>query len=404
MIQVKQEYLGAKGLIVLIALLSAFIPLSTDLYLPALPMMSDYFGMNASRINLTLSAFFIFYALGTLFWGPLSDHYGRKPVLITGLGIYIISSALCALMQSVDGLILCRIFQAIGGSAAGAVATAVVKDVFSGRKRVSVLAIVSSMVTITPAVAPSIGAFFIRFMSWRGIFWTLTGIGIVALLGSVLFVETISQRTSGMLLHSMGRLVSVLQNPKFTYLLVLFSIGTVSVMAFISSSTYIYQEGFELSGQVFSFYFAFNALGMIAGPMIYLWLSRRFNPMKIIAACFATIASSGILVCILGNLQPWIFALCILPASVAGSCLRPPSTNLMLEQQQGDTGAVSSLMGCGGLLMGSVGIQLISLPWGNMIITLGIITFSIALISLIAWPFVIKQITHLPIPKSLDLE
>src|SRR5512136_1274789 len=93
--QAKQKFLGANGLIVLIALLSAFVPLSTDLYLPALPGMSAYFGASAGRINLTLTAFFIFYALGTLIWGPLSDRYGRKPILVLGLGLYALASASC---------------------------------------------------------------------------------------------------------------------------------------------------------------------------------------------------------------------------------------------------------------------------------------------------------------------
>ena len=152
--QPKQKFLGANGLVILIALLSAFVPLSTDLYLPALPGMSVFFGVSADMINLTLTAFFIFYALGTLVWGPLSDHYGRKPILVYGLIIYVIASALCAFAWSVEVLILCRILQAIGGSAAGAVATAIVKDVYSGKKRESVLAIVQSMVLISPAVAP----------------------------------------------------------------------------------------------------------------------------------------------------------------------------------------------------------------------------------------------------------
>jgi DHA1 family bicyclomycin/chloramphenicol resistance-like MFS transporter len=401
--QVQQKYLGARGLIILIALLSAFIPLSTDLYLPALPEMGTFFGTSTERINLTLTAFFIFYALGILVWGPLSDHYGRKPILIVGLGVYVLASAFCALMQSVDGLILCRILQAIGGSAAGAVATAVVKDIYSGRQRESVLAIVQSMVLISPAVAPALGAFLMNIMSWRGIFWSLAGIGVVALVGSLLFEESIVQRTSGMLTQSLGRLVLVIKNRKFTYLLALFSLGAISTMAFIASSTFIYQENFHQSSQVYSFYFSFNALGMIAGPMIYLWLSRRFNTLNIIWTCFVAMAVSGMLVCILGNLEPWIFALCILPASIAGSCIRPPSANMMLDQQEGDTGSVSSLMGCVGLLMGSFGIQLISLPWGNTILALGIITLIVASISLGAWPFVIRQIPYVPIPKSVDL-
>jgi len=175
-------------------------------------------------------------------------------------------------------------------------------------------------------------------------------------------------------------------------------------MAFIASSTYIYQDGFHLSGQMYSFYFSFNALGMLCGPLIYLWLSRRFHAERIIRACFITIAVSGLLVCLFGNLQPWIFALCIIPAAVAGSCIRPPSANMMLEQQKGDTGAVSSLMSCTGLLMGSIGIQLISLPWSNTIIALGIITFCIAFISLMAWPFVLKQIIRLPGPDSWEMQ
>jgi MFS transporter, DHA1 family, multidrug resistance protein len=404
MVQAKQKYLGTKGLIVFIAILSAFVPLSTDLYLPALPGMSAYFGTGADRINLTLSAFFIFYALGTLIWGPLSDHYGRRPILVTGLGLYILASASCALIRSVDALILCRVLQALGGSAAGAVATAIVKDEYSGKKRESVLAIVQSMVLISPAVAPVLGAFMLKITSWRGIFWNLTGIGLVALVFSLLFQESIPQRTSGMLLQSLGHLGRVLQNRGFTYLLVLFSLGALSSLAFIASSTYIYQDGFHLSSQMYSFYFSLNALGMIAGPMIYLWLSRRFHPENIIWTCFATIAAGGLLVCIFGNLQPWIFALCILPATIAGSCMRPPSTNMMLEQQKGDTGAVSSLMGCTGLLMGSLGMQLISLPWSNTILTLGIMTFSTAAISLLAWPLVLKHIIRLPGPATLVLQ
>ena len=401
--QVKQRYLGANGLVILIAFLSAFVPLSIDLYLPALPGMSDYFGVGADRINLTLTAFFVFYAFGTLVWGPLSDRYGRKPILLSGLGLYIVASVLCALMWSLNGLVLCRILQAIGSSASGVVATAIVKDVYSGKKRGTVLAIVQSMVTIAPAVAPVLGAFLLKVLSWRGIFWALAIIGVVAMIGSLMFEETIPQRSSGILLHNLGHLGKVLQNRGFTSLLLLFSMGGLSAMAFISSSTYIYQDGFHLSGQVFSFYFSLNALGSLIGPMIFLGLARRFHAEKIILGGFIIVASSGLLVCILGNLQPWIFALCMLPSTIAASCIRPPSANMMLEQQKGDTGSVSSLMGCTGMLMGSLGMQLISLPWGNTIITLGIMTMITACLALLAWPFVIKHVIRLPGPTPLNL-
>ena len=202
----RQKYLGSKGLIVLIALLSAFVPLSTDLYLPALPGMGEYFQVSTDLINLTLIGFFVFYALGTLFWGPLSDKYGRKPVLLVGLSIYVLASILCANAWNVYALILFRILQAVGGSAAGAIATAMVKEVYQGRKRESVLAIVQSMVLISPALAPVLGAFLLGFTTWRGVFWTLAGIGLLALTGSLLLEETITVRNSGKVLHSLGRL------------------------------------------------------------------------------------------------------------------------------------------------------------------------------------------------------
>jgi len=115
-----QRYLGDKGLIILIALLSAFVPLSTDLYLPALPGMGDYFGVSATLTNLTLILFFIFFSLGLLFWGPLSDKYGRRPVLLAGLALYIAASLGCAASGAIWHLIVFRILQAAGGSAASA--------------------------------------------------------------------------------------------------------------------------------------------------------------------------------------------------------------------------------------------------------------------------------------------
>jgi len=139
-----------------------------------------------------------------------------------------------------------------------------VKDTFSGRKRESVLAIVQSMTMLSPAVAPMFGAMLLSFTSWRGVFWTLTAIGVLALLGGLLLEETLPERNTGALLYSFTRLGKVLQNRGFTMLLLLFSIGNISGLAFISASTYIYQDGFHLSSQVYSFYFAVNAICLIA--------------------------------------------------------------------------------------------------------------------------------------------
>ena len=201
-----QKHLGDRGLIALITVLSAFIPLSTDLYLPALPGMGDYFHVSISITSLTLVLFFVFFGIGMLFWGPLSDKYGRRPVLIAGLAIYIAASAACALSGNIWHLIFFRVLQGIGGSAASAVSTAMVKDVYDGRKRESVLAIVQSMVLISPAVAPVIGAFMLSYTSWRGLFWTLGLVGVVSIIGSFLLEETVPSRYTGTMMQSLRRL------------------------------------------------------------------------------------------------------------------------------------------------------------------------------------------------------
>ena len=380
-----QKYLGDRGLIVLIALLSAFVPLSTDLYLPALPGMGDYFGVSASLTNLTLILFFLFFSLGLLFWGSLSDKYGRRPVLLVGLALYIAASAGCAASLAIWHLIAFRIPQAVGGSAAAAVATAMVKDVYDGRKRESVLALVQSMVVISPAVAPILGAFMLPYTSWRGLFAVLALIGAVSMIGGLLLQETIPSRYTGTVAQSIRRLGTVLKNPNFTSLLIVFSLVSVASLAFVSASSYIYQEEFGLSEQSYSFYFALNAVGLIAGPLLYLWLSRHISRRTIVTSGFTAVIGGGLLVCFFGNMGPLIFALALFPASLMGSSVRPLGAFLMLDQQKEDTGSASALINCSGLVFGSAGMVLVFLNGGGLAFNLGAINVAVGVVCLLRW-------------------
>jgi DHA1 family bicyclomycin/chloramphenicol resistance-like MFS transporter len=386
-----QKYLGDRGLIVLIALLSAFVPLSTDLYLPALPRMGDYFGVSAGLTNLTLILFFLFFSLGLLFWGPLSDRYGRRPVLLAGLALYIAASAGCALSWDIWILIAFRILQAVGGSAASAVAMAMVKDVYDGRKRESVLALVQSMVVVSPAVAPVLGAFMLPYTSWRGLFVALALIGVVSMAGGLLLRETISSRYTGTVAQSVRRLGAVLKNPGFASLLVVFSLVSTASLAFVSASSYIYQDGFGLSEQWYSFYFALNAVGLITGPFLYLWLSRHASRRSIVASGFVVVIGAGALVCLFGGLGPLAFALALFPASLMGSAVRPAGAFLMLDQQKEDTGSASALINCAGLVFGSAGMVLVFLFGESLVFGLGAINVVAGVACLLGWAAIGKR-------------
>ena len=402
----RQKYLGDRGFVIFIAFLSAFIPLSTDIYLPALPRMVESFNTTASLVNLTLIFFFIFYAVGTLFWGPLSDKYGRKRVLLIGLTIYTIASFSCIFAANVYQLIFFRILQSIGCGAATAVATAIVKDVYSGRRRVTIIALVQSMGMLSPIISPVIGAIILSVLSWRGVFVVLSIIGVLALAGSIAMEETNENRYAGSIFKSIGRLSVVAKNKSFISLLIILSMISIATMSYISASSYIFVDGFGLSEKVYSYYFAMNAVFFLIGPLVYIRLSKIYHSNSIITFSYIVISISGVLICTIGNLSPLAFALSLVPASLFGSIMAPARTNLMLEQLQGDTGAASSLMSCAMTIYGSIGMFMISLNFTNRIVVMGLMYLVIGFVSLIAWIIIskkpyIKQITyHIEIAKE----
>lgn len=387
----QQKLLGNKGLMTFLVFLSAFVPMSTDLYLPALPTMTKYFDVPEVLTNLTIILFFVFFSIATLVWGPLSDKHGRRPILLIGLFVYTAASLMCAVAPTVYMLIFFRILQAIGAGAATATATAIVKDVYNGRRLEKTIAAVQTISVIAPVVAPMFGAQLLKLTDWRGSFYAQAFLGLIVVVMAVMYTETLKEKTSGGVLKTMGRLFVVLQNKRFTALLLIFSMLGITFMAYISVSAYIYQDIFNLSGETYSYFFAFNASMMVTGPLLYIKFSSRFSRFALVNASFLIMITAGILIITVGQISPWAFAATLLPATIMGSFIAPPSRFLMLSQQENDSGSASALINSVGSIAGSIGMTVASLNIGNHIVVIGGLNILMGLVCGGAWLYLTSR-------------
>lgn len=361
---------------------------STDMYLPALPNMAELFGVSLKMVNLTLILFFIFFAGSSLFWGPLSDKFGRRPILLISLGTYAATSLLCAMAENVYQLIALRALQGIGGGAALAISMAIVKDVFSGKARERILVYQSCIMSVAPVVAPIAGAGILRFTSWRGTFVVLCLFGAILFLGSLFIREPngfVKASDKG-LRKTFGRLKFLALSPGFMLPLALFSIAGMPVFMFVGSAADIYISYFGLSEQAFGVFFGFNAAASAIGPFVYIMLSRRFSPQALIRLSFFLMAASGLWVVVSGDYSPMTFALTAMPLALGTGLNRPPGMNIMLEQGEQDSGAASSLINFTFITTGSIGMFLISLDWQDRILVYGTAAFCTGLFALMFWP------------------
>lgn len=379
------KQLSDKMMMLLVALIAAFPALSTDLYLPALPSMSEQLNCSVAMVNLSLVVFFIFVSISSIVWGPLSDKYGRKRILLIGVPLYILSSIFCVLSQDVFQLIAARIFQAIGGGAAMAVNLAIVKDVFPGKKRERTLAFVTVLNGTIPVIAPVIGAQIIKFTSWRGTFGALVVIGILVWMFVLSFKETNREYSDVSTLKTTLRLLVVLKNPDFTRLLIVFSAISIPLLGYISVSSFIFIKRFGVSNEAFGLYFgAISVLFTVGGPA-YLFLQKLFKPLTIITVCYVGSLISGMLMLTIGQMSPLLFAISIAFGYLSVSISRPPSSSLLLEQQDKDTGSASSLIQASFVLSGSIGMLFISYDWSNRIMVLGIMNLVLSSGGLLLW-------------------
>ncbi|MGI6721251.1 MAG: Bcr/CflA family efflux MFS transporter [Anaerovoracaceae bacterium] len=377
---VEQPRLGRGGMMLIITAMNMVAPLSTDMYLPALPGMADYFHTSEGVMNLTMVGFFFFFAIGMLIFGPISDKYGRKKVLLSGVALYALASICCALSFDVNFLIVARAVQALGGGCMVAVSTAIVKDAFSAKAQAPVLATAQALGVIAPMLAPIIGAQILRFFIWRATFVVLTIIALVLLLMVILMKETLPQekRLQGSVMESFSRMGKICRDRTFMLFLCATAVFNVSIMSYITTSSYIYVTGFGLKATTYSYFFAANALISVLGPVFSVRV-RRVPAFIVMGVMLGVSAIGGVLLMIFGHASPFIFLACFSPTMAVGCCARPYSIGILLGMQNDDAGSASSLINFVNSMLGSLGMFIITAIWTDYVFGVGALLVAVAI-------------------------
>ncbi|HWQ49416.1 MAG TPA: multidrug effflux MFS transporter [Methanosarcina sp.] len=379
-----------KGTVSLLALLSAFPPLTTDMILPAIPSLSEIWNVSLSLINLNLVCFFVTYGFFLLFYGPISDRFGRRRPLLFGLAVYIITSLLGALASSATMLIGIRMLQAAGAAAGSSISMAMTKDIFVGPERERILAYMAVIMGLAPMLAPVIGGWILLYLTWHWIFFMEAFMGIVAMFGVLRFPETLPAVSETPLSQITNTYRRLLLNPSYLIMVLVMSVSFFPLFGFIAGSSAIYINEFGLSEQKYSYFFAFNALALMIGAFSCLRLIRRISSRHLMTIGFAGVFLGGVFLLFMGQHGPWSFALPMFIVSFSLGLSRPPSNNLVLEQVDRDIGSASSLLIFTYFIFGAVSMWFISLEWTDKIPVLGSTAVGCGALVLAAW-FIIQK-------------
>lgn len=255
----------------LLVLLVALGPITTDLYLPALPGMQDAFATDVATMQLTLSVYMIAFAASQLVYGPLSDRFGRRPPLIVGTALYFAASLACVYAPTVEWLIAARFLQGVGGCAGQVISRAVVRDVHGRAAAGRVLAKIAAAMGLAPAIGPALGGYLAEVFGWQACFWALSAAGGAALVGCMLLLDETNRQRDTRAVGPLGmarRFRGLLRHRQFNGFLLASAASYCGLFAWISGSSFVFIRVFGLAPDLYGYCFSAIVVGFIAGARI----------------------------------------------------------------------------------------------------------------------------------------
>ena len=369
-----------------LGLIAAMSPLSTDMYLPGLPGLQTDFGISASLAQLTLTMTMAGMALGQVAGGPLADRYGRKGPLLFGMAGFMAMSAACYMAENIYWFLAFRFGQGFCGAFGIVISRAIARDVRSGAEFLRFLAILMLIHGLAPVLAPVIGGQLLLFLPWRGVFAVLTGIGLFLTVCTMIFRESLpKEKRIASVAGSFRSYVTLLRDRYFLGLCLVQCFFFGGFFSYLAGSSFLFQNVYGVSPQVFSFIFGGIGIGLMAVGTLPAKMAGAVEGVVMLKWALITHLAGSLLLLagFLLSLPIWytvpVLFLSVTPLSVMG----PSSTALALSKQGANAGSASALLGFFSMILGGACMPLVGIAGDHTAVPMGclmIAGFALALI------------------------
>ena len=358
-------------ILVFLGMLTAFGPFVTDMYLPTLPAMSEYFHTTSSMVQLGLTASMIGLAAGQLLFGPLSDKYGRRLPLIISMTLFAVATIGCIYSYTIMQFVGWRLIQGIAG-AGGIISRSVAADKYSGRELAKMLALIGAINGVAPVAAPMGGGFLAGSVGWTGIFWCLFVLGIILLLGSIHFEESlpVEDRKEKSWRSVFRSFIDVLRNSSYVCYTLQFGFAQGVLFANIASAPFIMQQHYGFSPLMFSICFGINAIFIVISAASAIKFRRQEQALHY-GSTRMVVVSALLLVALVLDCNFWIYELLLIGLLSMLGLTFTASNTLAMDCEHNNAGMASALLGALGFAFGGIVSPLVGL--GNIMVSTGII-------------------------------
>ncbi len=379
----------------LLGSLSLLGPFTIDTYLPAFPTIVEEFHTSASLVQVSLTTCLLGLGLGQLIIGPMSDVQGRRKPLLIFLGLYLLSSLVCAIAPNISMLIVARFIQGFAAAGGLVISRAVVRDLYSGRELTKFFATLMLIGNLGPIVAPIIGGAILSFANWKVVFLVLTCVGaILTVVVSFKLEETLptEKRVPSNIKQVVMNFGSLLKDREFAGYAFTQGFTTAGIFAYVSGISFVYQNIYGVSPQVFSLLFGINGVGLIIGTQLVGRLSR-FSEKTFLKSGLALSMSASILLVIAILLHAPLLAVAIpiflFVTSI--SIIGTSSFSLAMETKGHMAGSASALLGLLPFLLGSLTAPLVGIGGEHTAVPMGIIIFASSLLAFLSYYVLVRK-------------